>query len=310
MTSTPSEARISDMTSTAVFPAQEGVESRPLVTVVVPTYNRGQFLERCARSILDQSYARVECVVMDGASTDNTVAILQRLAQADSRLRFVSQPDRGEVDATNRGFELAQGEIIGTIGSDDFYVPDAVEKAVEYLLAHRECIGVSGDGLYVDPMGEALGRGVITYRGVMSKDRIRRILMVRYASCFVCHGSFFGWRSRLLALGKFDPDYWATSDWDYYLRVLAAGERIGCLPRVQYRYTVHPDMGAYKHWSKAEAQRKQFHNRYGMKWRHELFRSTIGRLISYLSNPHRSPLIKGIRRELLEALARRKLRKV
>jgi hypothetical protein len=111
----------------------------------------------------------------------------------------------------------------------------------------------------------------------------------------------------MLAIAKFDPDFSVTPDWDFYLRILASGERFGCLPRVQYKYTIHADMGAFKYWAKVEAQRKLFHKRYGMKRRHELVRSTIGRLISYLSNPHRSPLLKGLRRELAEALARRKV---
>ena len=107
-------------------------------------------------------------------------------------------------------------------------------------------MGVGGDALYVDDQGTDLGRGVITYRGMMTKDKIRHILTLRYKSCFVCHGSFFGWRSRLLDARQLDPAFSVTPDWDYYLRLLAAGERVGCLPRIQSKYTVHPDMGALK----------------------------------------------------------------
>ncbi len=278
---------------------------QPLVSVIVPTLNRARFLERCVQSILGQTYPRIECLVMDGGSKDGSVDILRRLAEADPRLRFISEPDKGEVDATNRGMDLVTGDLMGIQASDDFYVPDAVEMAVEFLLAHPECIGVGGDAMYVDDQGAELGRGVITYRGVMAKDKIRRILMLRYKSCFVCHGSFFGWRSRLLAHGKLDPAYSVTPDWDYYLRLLGAGERIGCLPRVQYKYTVHTDMGALKYRTKAEAQRTQFHRRYGMKWHHELFRSTVGRFVSYFANPYRTAIILGLKREIGEAVARR-----
>ncbi len=256
------------------------------------------------RSILGQTYPRIECVVMDGASQDGSVDILQRLAGADSRLKFLSGPDNGEVEATNKGMSLVTGEIMGVQASDDFYVPDAVEKAVEFLLAHPECIGVGGDASYVDDQGAELRRGVVTYRGMMTRNRIRRILMLRYKSCFVCHGSFFGWRSRLLMHGKLDPAFSVTPDWDYYLRLLAAGERIGCLPRIQYKYTVHSDMGAAKYWAKAEAQRRLFHRRYGMKWHHELLRSTAGRVASYFANPYRSPFLAGIKREIGGTIAR------
>lgn len=282
-------------------PATSETQPRnPLVSIIVPTFNRARFLERCVRSVLDQSYPTVECIVMDGGSKDGSVEILNRLATADRRLRFVSEPDGGEVQATNKGIDLARGEIIGVQASDDFYVPDAVEKAVEFLLHHPECVGVSGDAIYVDEQGRSLRRGVITYRGTMAQYTIRRILMLRYKSCFVCHGSFLGWRERLLRHGKMNPAFSVTPDWEYYLRLLAAGERIGCLPRIQYKYTIHSDMGASKHSAKVEQQRAEIHARHGMKWYHEGVRSTVGRLASYLANPHRSALLPGLCRELTE----------
>jgi glycosyltransferase involved in cell wall biosynthesis len=278
---------------------------QPLVSIIVPTFNRARYLERCVQSILGQTYPKIECLVMDGASKDGSVEMLQRLAGTDPRLKFISEPDTGEVDATNKGMSLAAGDLMGVQASDDFYVPDAVELAVAFLLAHPECVGVGGDALYVDDRGTELGRGVITYRGMMAKHRIRLILMLRYKSCFVCHGSFIGWRLRLLAHGKLDPAFSVTPDWDYYLRLLAAGERIGCLPRIQYRYTVHADMGALKSWAKAEDQRRQIHRRYGMKWHHELFRASAGRLVSYFANPYRTPFVPGLKREIREAIGRR-----
>ena len=279
--------------------------AKPLVSIVVPTYNRGRFLERCVRSILGQTYQKLECIVVDGASKDNSLDILRRLAAADHRLRFISEPDEGEVFAVNRGFDMAKGEIIGQQASDDFYVPDAVEAAVGFLLQHPEHIGVAGDGVYVDETGQELGRGVVTYRGEMSRRTIKRILRVRWKANAVCHGSFFGWRERVLRIGKLDPAFSVIPDWEFYLRLLAAGETIGCLPKIQYKFTIHSDMGAAKYFDKVEAQRAVLHRKYGMNWYDELFRHTVGRAISYLANPYRTPLTAGLKRELKEALARR-----
>lgn len=277
---------------------------RPLVSVVVPTFNRERYLERCVRSILDQSYTNLECIVVDGASKDKSVEILNRLAAADPRLKFISEPDQGEVYALNKGIAMAKGEIIGQQASDDFYVRDAVEAAVDYLLKHTQFIGVAGDALYVDEKGKDSGRGVITYRGRMSVETIKHILRVRYKSCLVCHGSFFGWRERLLRIGKFDPAFSVAADWEFYLRVLNAGERIGCLRKIQYNFTIHSDMGALKYVEKVEAQRAVLHKNYGMKWHDELFRSTVGRAMSYFANPYRSPFFSGLYRELKMLLAR------
>lgn len=278
---------------------------QPLVSVIVATYNRGPFLERCIRSILDQSYRQVECLVIDGASKDNSVPILQRLAAEDSRLRFISEPDSGEVDAVNKGLDMARGELVGFQASDDFYLPDAIAASVEFLRQHPDYIGVAADAQYIDETGRDLGHGVITYRGRMAKDTVKRLIVRRYKMCPVCHGSFFGWRARLLEHGKLNPDFSVTPDWEFYLRLLQAGEQIGHLPRVHYKYTAHSDMGAVKYWAKVEAQREQLYRIHGIRPFDRLLRSTWGRFLSYISNPYRTPFLEGCIRELKMLRAQR-----
>ncbi len=298
----PSVPVIPDASISPLFaPASSG----PLVSIVVPTFNRGPFLDRCLQSVLGQSYRNLECVVMDGASQDDSLAILERFARQDPRLRFVSEPDKGEVDATNKGLDLARGDIVGIQASDDYYVPNAVASAVRFLIGHTEYVGVAGDALFVDPDGRPLGRGMITYRGRMARDTLRRLLILRYKTSFLNHGTFFGWRRRLLAHGRFDPSFSVTPDLDYYSRLLAAGEQIGCLPRVQVHYTIHPEMGAVRHWPKVDAQLRRIHDRYGLRWYHHLLRVSIGRLVSYLVNPLRTPFIPGVAREVKEWWRRR-----
>jgi len=282
-------------------PRAKGIGAEaPLVSVIVPTFNRGPYLERCLRSILDQTYRRLECLVMDGGSQDDSPAILQRLAAADPRLRFISEPDQGEVEATNKGLDLVRGEIVGIQGSDDFYVPDAVETSVAFLLGHLEYIGVGGDVLYVDAAGKSLGRGAVTYRGGLRPERLKRILLCRYVVSPVMHGTFFGWRERLARHGKFNPEFSVCPDTEFYLRVLAGGDRLGCLPRVQTYYTVHPDMGAMKYYYRVREQLSRLYAQHGLRWYHHLFRLTVGRAATYLANPMRSPFFPGLARELRE----------
>lgn len=269
----------------------------PLVSIVVATYNRGPFLERCLRSILDQTYQNLECVVVDGASQDDSLAILQRLTESESRLRYISEPDHGEVFAVNKGIDLARGEILGFQASDDYYVSDAVEKSVAFLLSHPEFIGVSADARYIDEKGNDLARGVVTYRGRMARDTIKRLIVLRHKSCPVLHGSFFGWRERMLRHGKLDPNFSVTPDWEFYLRLLKAGERIGCLPRVHYRYTEHSSMGAVKYWAMVETQRAKLYEIHGIGRLDIMLRATVGRMVSYLANPYRTPLMAGLVRE-------------
>ncbi|MBM3833092.1 MAG: glycosyltransferase [Verrucomicrobia bacterium] len=285
------------MTPVRANSAHDRNATQPLVSIIIATYNRGPFLERCVRSVLDQTYRNVECVVVDGASKDESVQILKRLAASDPRLKCVSEPDQGEVYAVNKGIEMAAGEIIGFQASDDFYLPDAVEKSVEFLLREPEYIGVSADALYIDEKGRELGNGVVTYRGRMARETVKRLIVVRYKMCPVCHGSFFGWKKRLSQHGKFNPEFSVIMDWEFYLRILKAGEQIGSLPRVHYKYTAHADMGAVKYWAKVEAQRERLYQIHAITKVDILLRATIGRLMSYLANPYRTPLGKGLVRE-------------
>lgn len=281
------------------------VDSQPLVTIIIATLNRCAFLERSLGHLLTQDYPRFECLVMDGCSTDGTVEMLKRLSAREPRLRFVSEPDKGEVDAVNKGLKIARGQIIGFHASDEYYTPGAIAAAVCFLLAHPECAGVSGDARFIDETGRDINRGMITYRGRMHRQTIKRLMILRFNTSPLIHGSFFGWADRILKTGPLNPEFSVIPDYDFYLRILASGESIGCLPRVQIFYTLHSDMGAEKYWKKVQDQLAALRQRYGWTWRDELLLRTVGRTASYLANPYRSPLATGLVREIRQWRARR-----
>jgi glycosyltransferase involved in cell wall biosynthesis len=121
----------------------------PLVSIITPSYNHGHFLQQTIRSVITQDYPNLEYLIVDGASTDNTLEIIQQYA---SHLAWwVSEPDHGQADAINKGFAHAHGEIIAWLNSDDLYFrPDAVSHAVQALQAYPQLGMVYGDGLLVD----------------------------------------------------------------------------------------------------------------------------------------------------------------
>src|ERR1700682_2082891 len=96
---------------------------KPLVTIVTPSYNQGRFIRATIESVLSQDYPRIEYIVMDGGSTDQTLAILR---EYDGRWQFWSEPDSGAADAINRGFQRTQGSILAFLHADDTYLPGAV----------------------------------------------------------------------------------------------------------------------------------------------------------------------------------------
>src|SRR5687768_448734 len=112
---------------------------RPKVSVITPSYNQGAFLEQTLRSVLEQDYPSVEYIVIDGGSTDDSVDVIRRY---EHRLAYsVSEPDRGQAHAVNKGLLRASGEVVGWVNSDDMLTPGAIDRAVSALEKRAE-VGV------------------------------------------------------------------------------------------------------------------------------------------------------------------------
>jgi glycosyltransferase involved in cell wall biosynthesis len=128
----------------------------PLVSVVTPSLNQGEFIQETIESVLSQNYPRIEYIVMDGGSTDRTLKILQTYGE---RLYWVSEPDHGQSHAVNKGWRLAQGEIVTWLNADDLFIQDAVSNAVlAFESSHDDLAAVYGDCDYIDKKGEYLGK--------------------------------------------------------------------------------------------------------------------------------------------------------
>ena len=110
--------------------------SLPRVTIVTPSYNQGQFIEATIQSVLNQTYPNIEYILVDGGSTDETMAIVNRYS--DRIDVIIHERDKGQSDAINKGFKLASGELVGWINSDDMLHPDCVEQIVNLYHRHRD----------------------------------------------------------------------------------------------------------------------------------------------------------------------------
>src|SRR6185436_19107774 len=102
-----------------------------LISVVIPSYNQGRYIRETIDSTLAQDYRPIEVLVMDGASKDETVDVLQSYDAPE--LQWISEPDRGVVDAVNKGLARARGEIIAIQSSDDVYVPGAFSAVAQAM---------------------------------------------------------------------------------------------------------------------------------------------------------------------------------
>jgi GT2 family glycosyltransferase len=124
------------------------LSEHPLISIVIPSYNQAAFLERTIKSALEQDYPYLEHIVVDGASTDNSVEIIKKYG--DQLSWWVSEKDSGQGDAVNKGMAHAKGEIVAWLNSDDCYLPAAVSSAVEAFEANPDAVMVYGDMLAID----------------------------------------------------------------------------------------------------------------------------------------------------------------
>lgn len=129
----------------------------PKVSIVTPSYNQAQFIEETIRSVMLQGYPDLEYIILDGGSTDGSVEIIRKYV--DWLAYWVSEPDRGQSDALNKGFQRAHGEILAWLNCDDTYLPGAVRIAAQYLMEHPDVAVVYGGANFVDDNGELVRRG-------------------------------------------------------------------------------------------------------------------------------------------------------
>lgn len=192
---------------------KECASGLPLVSIVTPSYNQARFLEACMQSVLGQDYPHLEYIVVDGGSQDGSREILERYA---SRLAWwVSEPDRGQTEALNKGFARARGEILAWLNSDDTYEPGAVSAAVAYLQAHPEAGMVYGDANLIDEQDQVIGKFPARQTDFR---RLRRgyVHIPQQASFFRAAL----WRE----VGPLDPSFYFAMDYDLWVRLARRAE--------------------------------------------------------------------------------------
>ena len=134
------------------------MSSVPKISIVTPSFNQASFIEETLRSVNSQQYPLIEHIVIDGASTDGTVEILERYSSMPGwkHLRWISEQDRGQSDALNKGFRMATGDIIGWLNSDDRYEPHCFSAVSKALETNQLVDFVYGDYLIIDETGQTL----------------------------------------------------------------------------------------------------------------------------------------------------------
>ena len=180
----------------------------PFISVVTPSYNQARFLEETLTSVRTQDYPRTEHIVIDGGSTDGSVDIIRRHAPHLSY--WVSEPDRGQSHAINKGFAQAHGDVLAYLNSDDTYLPGALHKVGEVFAQYPDVDLVYGDYVYTDVGGQPLRRrhvfASISYESLLYHD-------------YLGQPAVFFRRSLFERVGPLDESLHYCMDWDLFLRM-------------------------------------------------------------------------------------------
>src|SRR4051794_24951051 len=205
----------------------------PRLSVITPSFRSadylGQLLDSVAAIRTDHEH-----IVIDGGSQDGTVGLLE--GRDDPALSWVSEPDDGQMHAVNKGLERSSGELINWINSDNAYLPDAVDRAVEYLDAHPEVMAVFGGIDFIDADGRQ------RRRYVPARWSWQRYL---FFGDYVPTETIFFRRELLDQVPRVDERFVDGADYDFYLRLLH-GRRVVRLEEPLILYRFHPDSKTYR----------------------------------------------------------------
>lgn len=192
------------------------------VSIITPCFNSESSIRDTIESVLHQTYQNIEYIIVDGASTDSTVQIIEEYAPMfQGRLRYVSEPDKGIYNAMNKGIKMSHGQLIGIINSDDYYEEDAVEKMVRQY----------NEGEYQVLYG---------YMRVMSHDRIRYICKdshTQLLKAMIPHPTCFVSRNIYRDFGLYLERFRLVADYELMLRLNKTGKvQFRCIPEVITNY--------------------------------------------------------------------------
>src|SRR2546429_489609 len=186
--------------------------SRPLVSIVTPSFNQGQYLEQAILSVLDQTYPHIEYLVIDGGSTDQSVEIIKKYR---TRLAYwQSRPDNGFGDALAQGFQKSKGEVLAYLNSDDLLAPDSVAKAIEVLTRRIDVVMVYGNRACIDEKGRLL----------YYKPSLPILARTPYIATTIIQESCFWRREIYLGVGGINTGLKFAIDYDLFSKITRQGK--------------------------------------------------------------------------------------
>ena len=207
------------------------MSGQKIISIITPSFNQGEYIERTIQSVLQQEVNfPFEYIVVDGGSTDETVDILKKYSE---RIKWISEKDRGQSDALNKGISIASGDIIGYLNSDDIYFPGTLQKVADQFTLIPEKIWLYGMARMIDDQDVEIRKWISWYKKINSGTySYHRLLCENYIS----QPAVFFKKEAFDSVGAFDLKLHYAMDYDLWLR----------LTRVSPPMVIKDDLAAFR----------------------------------------------------------------
>src|SRR5215217_1674 len=198
-----------------------------LISIITPSYNQAPYIEKTIQSVLSQDYPRIEYLIVDGGSTDDTVNIIKKYENKIAG--WTSEKDGGQTDAINKGLARVTGDILAWINSDDTYEPGAVSAAVKYLQEHPEVGMVYGDCNFINENGIVIGK----FNSAQTSHHL-----IRQGYVHIPQQTMFFRADLWKQVGPLDPSFYFAMDYDLWTRISVHSE-IKYVPQTWANFRLH-----------------------------------------------------------------------
>lgn len=199
------------------------------ISVITPSYNQGRFIADAIESVNNQDYPDKEHIIVDAQSTDETLDVIKRYAHLP-HLKWISEPDKGQSDAINKGFKMASGDVVAWLNTDDYYLPETFSKVANFFSQSPETDVIYGDTLLVDEAKSPLR---------VKKDHAFDYGVLLYYGCYIESTTTFFRKVIIDTNHLIDISYKLCMDYEYFVRLSKLGYQFKYIPAALAAFRWH-----------------------------------------------------------------------
>ncbi len=205
------------------------------VSVLMPAFNAERYISEAIESVLSQTHANFELIIVDDGSTDDTLAVAESYAQKDRRVKVISQPNMGIANTLNQALDLASDEWIVCMHADDVMLPNRIERQVAFIKENAD-VAVAGTFVYyINDNGKVIGKYQSPY---ISRDRVEKLVQRNKLIGFT-HPAVIMRKSVVKEVGGYRQEFWPAEDIDLWNRIVERGYTVLAQPEYLLKYRKH-----------------------------------------------------------------------